>query len=208
MSGPSGEFKMPPEARTRTRELEAATQKHYDLYSFDLDTDGRAKTKMERALLGKFLRESDLGQGHIVTDIGCGAGVISSLVKRFYGVTPIGLDLSFASLRRAKKEGIHVVQGSNLNLPFRDNLADLIISNGVIQHTPDAHRSFTELCRILKPGGKLFLSLYNRRSPYYIIYTWLGFPCRVIRAKGIEWLIRFVFFPLFYLPLTLGNLLI
>ncbi len=185
-----------------------ATQTHYDRYTFDLDTEERAKTKMEKALLGKFLRHSGLSEGEAIADIGCGAGVISSLVKKRYGVAPIGLDLSYVSAQRAKERGVQAVQGSNLSLPFRGEFADFIISNGVIQMTPDPYRSFAELGRILKPGGRLFLSIYNKRSLYYFIYTWLGGPCRLVRAMGGEWMVRNVLFPLFYVPLLLGNLLI
>lgn len=162
---------------------------------------------MEKALLGKFLHERAERRGTI-SDVGCGAGVISSLVKKRYGVTPIGLDLSFVSVRRAKEKGISVLQGSNLSLPFQDGFAQFIISNGVTQHTPDPCQSFAELCRILKPGGRLFLSIYNKMSLYYIIYNGLGALCRQIRARGGEWIVRHVFFPMFYLPLHLGNLLI
>jgi ubiquinone/menaquinone biosynthesis C-methylase UbiE len=186
----------------------AATQTHYDRYTFDLDTEERAKTKMEKALLGQFLRQSELGAEDTIVDIGCGAGVISSLVKKRYGVTPIGLDLSFVSAQRAKERGIQIVQGSNLSLPFQDGFTDFIISNGVIQMTPDPYQSFAELCRILKPGGRLFLSIYNKKSLYYIIYNGLGAPCRLVRAMGGEWIVRHILFPLFYLPLLLGNLLI
>ncbi len=185
-----------------------ATQTHYDRYNFDLDTEERAKTKMDKALLGHFLRQSGLSEGDTVVDVGCGAGVISSLVRKRYGVTPIGLDLSLVSAQRAKEKGVQSVQGSNLSLPFRDGFTDFVISNGVIQMTPDPHRSFAELCRILKPGGRLFLSIYNKLSLYYIIYTVLGAPCRLARAVGGEWIVRNVLFPLFYLPLLLGNLLI
>lgn len=192
----------------RIHQLQAETRKHYDSYTFDFNTEERAQTKMEKALLGKFLRQNAPKPGDVLTDIGCGAGIISSLVKRTYGVAPIGLDLSFVSAKKARQNGTPTVQGSNLDLPFRDGCADLIISNGVIQMTPDPRRSFNELCRILKPGGKLFLSMYNKLSLYYIIYNWFGWPWRKAREAGLEWLIRFVAFPLFYLPLALGNILI
>lgn len=196
------------QSSARTSQLQAATQKHYDAYTFDFNTEERARTKLKKALLGEFLSRNNPQPGEVIADIGCGAGIISSLVKEVYGVTPIGLDLSFVSAKKAYQKGIPTVQGSNLALPFPDGCVDLIISNGVIQMTPDPRRSFNELCRILKPGGKLFLSIYNKWSLYYLIYKWLGWPWRKAREAGLEWLIRFVAFPSFYLPLLLGNLMI
>lgn len=52
-------------------------------------------------------------------------------------------------------------------LPFPDNSFDKVVSFGVLHHTPDIQVCVDEIYRVLKPGGKLVLSLYHRNSLYY-----------------------------------------
>jgi len=69
----------------------------------------------------------------------------------------------------------------------------------VIHHTPDAHAAFHELARVLRPGGTLVVSVYDRRSWYYPVYRWFGALVRALqRAIGDRGL-RVTIFPLFHL---------
>jgi SAM-dependent methyltransferase len=70
--------------------------------------------------------------------------------------------------------------GSNLRLPLRDGVADLVVSYGVIHHTPDPIKSFCELARILKPGGRLLLGVYNWDNPYRSLYFFLSPPFKLV----------------------------
>jgi len=104
------------------------------------------------------------------------------------------------SLREARcKDPGPLVQGDNLQLPFRSGSADLVISNGVIHHTPDARASFMELARITRRGGSLVVSVYDRSGWYYWVYRYVGGLVRglrpVIGDRGLKWTI----FPFFHL---------
>jgi len=56
-------------------------------------------------------------------------------------------------------------------LYFASNTFDIVYSWGVLHHTPDTQKAISEACRVLKPGGTLYLMLYHRRSIDYIIGT-------------------------------------
>jgi SAM-dependent methyltransferase len=69
--------------------------------------------------------------------------------------------------------------GDNLRLPFADATADAVISDGVIHHTDDPRAAFLENCRILKPGGRMYLAVYKPSGRYPFLYR---YPGAVIRS--------------------------
>ena len=100
--------------------------------------------------------------GATVVDIGCGAGMDLLLAARAVGPTgrAIGVDMTEAMAARARESaralGLHHVEvrlGDALALPVESGTADVVISNGVINLTPDKTKAFAEVFRVLKPGG-------------------------------------------------------
>lgn len=119
-------------------------------------------------LLAKTAKEA------LIADIGAGTGRVSNYLsmKGFENVTSV--DYSLASLRMVKKNSNNLcIWGNNLHLPLADEAFDLVISTGVIHHTPDPKKALAECARILKPGGLFYLKLRNIHSPYgYLFYTY------------------------------------
>ena len=73
----------------------------------------------------------------------------------------IGIDMTDAMADRARTGaqaiGLHNVEvrlGDALSLPVESNSVDFVISNGVLNLTPDKREAFDEVLRILKPGGQ------------------------------------------------------
>ncbi len=62
-----------------------------------------------------------------------------------------------------------IFQGDAAQMPFKDNVYDLVFSYGVLHHIPDILKSIKEVERIVKPGGKVKLMLYHKGYFYYII---------------------------------------
>jgi ubiquinone/menaquinone biosynthesis C-methylase UbiE len=101
-----------------------------------------------------------------VLDAGCGGGRYS-VAWRLLGAGPVtGLDISPINVedanRRIKLSEIDRVsfkQGDVLELPFDDDLFDIVFSNGVLHHTTDWQTGVNELVRVLKPGGLGWLYL-------------------------------------------------
>jgi len=114
----------------------------------------------------------------LVLDVGCGPGrVLQFLTKR--GIRCIGVDRSSVSLSLAvERYGCAGAVGDNLQLPFADGVADVLISDGVIHHIDDPRRAFMENLRILKPGGRLYLGVYKPSGRYPLLYK---FPGTMIR---------------------------
>jgi SAM-dependent methyltransferase len=110
----------------------------------------------------------------MVLDSGCGPGrVLGVLARR--GIRCIGLDRSRVSVGLAA-ERYHRpgVVADNLHLPLADGSVDVVISDGVIHHTENPRGAFAENCRILKPGGQMYLAVYKDSGRYPWLYKYPG----------------------------------
>jgi ubiquinone/menaquinone biosynthesis C-methylase UbiE len=179
--------------------MRGRTQAHYDKYPFRFDQRWILEEKMSRRLMGSAIREVQSPEATVL-DVGCGACRVAHMVRAAGRGRVISIDISLATLRAAATHNPDpVVNGDNMRLPIRGNVADLVVSNGVIMVTPDARASFNELARVTKPGGTLVVSVYNRRSWYYPVYRYGGRIIRGVQALIGDRGLRVTIFPLFHL---------
>jgi arsenite methyltransferase len=108
-------------------------------------------------------RIAPLAQGATVVDIGCGAGMDLLLAAKAVGPTgrAIGVDMTEAMAERTRAgartldfDHVEVRLGDALALPIESDTVDAVMSNGVINLTPDKQQAFAEVFRVLKPGGE------------------------------------------------------
>ncbi len=110
---------------------------------------------------------ASLREGEVVLDLGSGAGIDCFLAAEKVGPTgrAIGVDMTPDMIDRARenarKEKVANVEfrlGEIEHLPVADASVDVIISNCVVNLSPDKPQVFLEAYRALKPGGRMFLS--------------------------------------------------
>ena len=106
----------------------------------------------------------EISLGERVVDIGCGAGIDSLVAAKKVGSEGrvIAVDMTEAMLDKARRSsneaGFNQVEfrhGHIENLPVPDGWADVVISNGVLNLTPDKKATLREMARVLNPKGRL-----------------------------------------------------
>jgi ubiquinone biosynthesis O-methyltransferase len=114
-------------------------------------------------------------QGMAVLDAGCGTGIFSAIFARNGAGRVVGIDISPGSLETARglKEKFNLANVSferqdMLQLPFADGTFDIVWAWGTVHHTTDPLRAISELARVLRPGGSIFLAVYKRTK-----LTWI-----------------------------------
>jgi len=171
----------------------------YDDHPFDW-TGNYTQHEVQTTLappLASFIEE--VPANAFVLDIGCGTGrVMSCLGAR--KLRCMGLDLSRNSVRSmVEKTGEIGIVANNLSLPFPDKIVDRVISDGVLHHIISPFGAFAECCRILKPGGLLYLAVYKPGGHYQALYRFPGAIIRSLLKCGIGKLLVFsTMMPVYY----------
>ena len=158
---------------------------------------------------GNPLAIASLREGQVVLDLGSGAGFDCFLAARAVGSSGkvIGIDMTHEMLSKARenaqKNGFTNVEfrlGEIEALPVANNSIDVIISNCVINLSPEKQRVFEEAFRVLKPGGRLAVAdvVATAPLPEEIKYDWGAYTgCmagasqiadlqRMLEASGFE----------------------
>ncbi len=147
----------------------------------------------------------DLREGHSVLDVGCGPGYLLRKAARRASLA-VGVDLDHERLRANAASSVEwaslgphpagFVVADGQRLPFADASFDRIICTETLEHVADAHMALRELARVLRPGGRLALSV-----PHFLceailcrlIGGYLEFPGghrRVFTAEGLARALR------------------
>ena len=110
---------------------------------------------------------ADLEEGETVLDLGCGGGLDAFLAARRVGGTGkvIGVDMTSEMVEKARANAakgdyanVEFRLGEIEHLPVADGSVDAVISNCVINHSPDKLATFREAFRALKQGGRILIS--------------------------------------------------
>jgi SAM-dependent methyltransferase len=134
-------------------------EKHQEVMQHYHDKPCNNYLALDNLPLGHWLRDPQyrawFDEVDFAVEVGSGKGAIARVFKEYRQVRLFCIDLAYGSLKQTRFEPLVAdgALGSNLRLPLRDGVADLVVSHGVIHHTPDPIGSFSELARVLKPGG-------------------------------------------------------
>jgi ubiquinone/menaquinone biosynthesis C-methylase UbiE len=124
-------------------------------------------------------------RGQAVLEVGCGQGGMAQMwAERGAKVVAVDLnpDAIARTCRRFELFGLagrgHMIQQEDANaLSFADSSFDYAYSWGVLHHSPHLDRSVAELARVVKPGGRFGVMLYNRHSLLY--------ACQIVYLEGM-----------------------
>ncbi len=116
---------------------------------------------------GNPLAFSEVRPGDAILDLGSGAGIDLLLAAKKAGPAGkvIGIDMTDAMIAKARENidaagltNVEVRKGIIEDLPVEDGTIDWVISNCVINLSPEKPRVFAEIARVLKPGGRMLVS--------------------------------------------------
>ena len=110
---------------------------------------------------------AEIKEGDTVVDLGSGAGNDAFIARRLVGEKGqvIGIDFTDAMIQQARinaeklsYENVQFRLGDIEDMPLTANKADVVISNCVLNLAPNKHKVFSEIYRVLKPGGHFSIS--------------------------------------------------
>ena len=116
---------------------------------------------------GNPLAFSEVKEGEVVLDLGSGAGIDILLAAKKVGPTgrAIGIDMTDEMIAKANENiaasgltNVEVRKGVIEDLPVESSSVDWVISNCVINLSPEKPKVFAEIARVLKPGGRMSVS--------------------------------------------------
>lgn len=141
-------------------------KKGAQMLGYDLSVIDRVKDEVLESFcgVGNPFTLGVINSGEALLDVGCGAGFdlinaahLTGPTGRVYGIdiTPEMVEKARKNLRYSgiDKSQVHVA-GSE-SIPYDDQAFDVVISNGVLNLSPFKEKSFQEIYRVLKPGGRL-----------------------------------------------------
>lgn len=116
-------------------------------------------------------------KGANVLDLGCGNGRLFFSLKDKH-INYIGLDNSSGLLQQAQEnlegEKVKLIDGDFLNIPLPDNSIDLVCAVASFHHLPSTEirlKALKEIQRVLKPNGKVFISVWNLYQKKYLRFV-------------------------------------
>jgi len=125
-------------------------------------------------------------KGKKVLEVGCGMGTDHLAMARKGGImhavdlTPRNLEITDKRFELYGHQ-TRLTLGDAEHLPFPTSSMDFVYSFGVLHHSPDTEKTILEIHRVLKPGGKCYVTVYHKHS---LFFWWTIFCWNFIIKKG------------------------
>ena len=142
--------------------------------------------EVDRTIVGMLERIRREGPPASLLDVGCWDGAATERYARTLGGPAFGVEFYAERAREAEARGITVAR---LDLesgvfPWADASMDVVVSNQVFEHLKNVWRPMSEIYRVLRPGGRLVLSVPNLGSLHNRVLLALGLQPTSIRTLG------------------------
>jgi 2-polyprenyl-3-methyl-5-hydroxy-6-metoxy-1,4-benzoquinol methylase len=137
------------------------------------DSYSMPEVRIEKAvekinIMNKVIR---IDRNTTIIDLGCGGGYISKYIYDNNQCNIVGVDFSSEAIEVAKKNcaglPISFFCSSADKTELLDNIADVVVCFGVLEHIEDINSTINEILRILKNNGLLFITSSNKKSFMY-----------------------------------------
>ena len=109
------------------------------------------------------LVRSDSEEGQVLVDLGCGPGILTSMLPRSYRI--LGVDLNRELLTSLVQDNVEKIQARAERLPMRTGGIDLVLAFSLIEHLRDQARFLGEVDRVLRPGGSAVFQIPELSYP-------------------------------------------
>jgi 2-polyprenyl-3-methyl-5-hydroxy-6-metoxy-1,4-benzoquinol methylase len=114
-------------------------------------------------------------KGKTILDAGCGSGRWTYAMASL-GARVVAADLTEAGTKVTQQatagfENVAVLQANVFNLPFKPESFDMVVSWGVLHHTPSSKAAFDRLAPLVKRGGILYVMVYEKHNPLKFFLT-------------------------------------
>lgn len=111
-----------------------------------------------------------LGHSNLL-EVGCGRGFYINSISHLFPESNIwGIDLCEKYLSIAAKnkgKNVRLLKSDATDLPFENNYFDIIIASEILEHIPNDIRAISEMYRVLKPDGKIVITIPSKNYPFF-----------------------------------------
>lgn len=155
-----------------------------DYYAAFLSSPGYRANRARKAAVVATVIEDEIRSARMIGDLGSGTGLLKRALEEISGKPVFGFEIDREVV--IERERTCVADGARL--PVRDGSFDLLIVNHVYEHVADPGRLFEEVSRVLRPGGRAYVTAGSRWAlvePHYRLpfLSWLP-------ARLADWYLR------------------
>jgi methionine biosynthesis protein MetW len=116
---------------------------------------------LEREMFKNAIRENNKS----ILDIGCGTGALGLFLRTNQNCNVFGIEINNAAFQEAEKNLDGVIEGNveTIDIPYKNNEFDYIVMGDVLEHLINPMGTTKKLIKLLKPGGKILITVPNVR---------------------------------------------
>ncbi|MBN2042170.1 MAG: class I SAM-dependent methyltransferase [Candidatus Aenigmarchaeota archaeon] len=153
------------------------TNKYNEIFYSDIF--GKKSTKyykIQKKKIEIIMKMFETHRNGRILDVGCGDGLISSMLAKRTGAKAYGLDISKNSIEKAKTRGVEAaaVNIDRDGIPLPENYFDGVLCGDIIEHIYDTEGLIENVRKVLKPNGYVVISTPNIASWYNRFFLMMG----------------------------------